>query len=382
MKFTKIWVFAALLLAPLAQADSWSLPEVEKYLSADGNWRLTVVPRELTSQLAYFQDKVDGRGNAGSAAAAPQASAVGQMEHREDGKWRTVWQRPLLNDVAPVEAIAVNGGRAVTLDNWHGKGYGAEAVAIYDEKGALVRAMALRDFLPEVYIKALSHSVSSINWRGSARVDGQTLVIPVIQPTMARQFGEERKRPRHVDIRFELATGERVAYPEPEWSGALAAALTVAKQMDEAAAVQRARFIAPLAVPTTSDELPWYQYLAEAYFRLGGDSYPAQKVIRLPSAKNYLASVKNLRMALEDDYGELMIASPSQDVLVDVLSREAAKVKPGSLAKVRTYVVVDADHVAAVRAALAPLEAQFIQIDPAGKIPQNKERLERFLKAE
>ena len=124
-------------------ADSWALPSTEVTASADGSWRLTVYPRGVSSQLAYFQDKVKEQDNAGAPPGEKRTSASGRMEQRVNGKWKTVWEQPLLNEVSPVMVLAVNGGAAVTFDNWHSVGYGNDVVVIYDATGHVVLGLWL-----------------------------------------------------------------------------------------------------------------------------------------------------------------------------------------------------------------------------------------------
>src|SRR3546814_3592538 len=54
---------------------------VRTYASADGTWKLTIYPRELTNQLDYFQDKVDGKPNAGGIPGDSRKSPIG---HRSE----------------------------------------------------------------------------------------------------------------------------------------------------------------------------------------------------------------------------------------------------------------------------------------------------------
>ena len=51
-------------------ADSWALPETTTYLSASKGCRLTIVPRDLENQLAYFAGEVDNSEKLVSARAA------------------------------------------------------------------------------------------------------------------------------------------------------------------------------------------------------------------------------------------------------------------------------------------------------------------------
>src|SRR3546814_17938304 len=99
---------------------------VRTYASADGTWKLTIYPRELTNQLDYFQDKVDGKPNAGGIPGDSRKSPIGHMERRQDGHWLTVWKAPLANDVAPVDAVVSNAGVSMTFDTWHGLGWRSE----------------------------------------------------------------------------------------------------------------------------------------------------------------------------------------------------------------------------------------------------------------
>ena len=206
-------VLGALFTSQVA-ADIWPLPETTAYLSADRYWRLTVIPRELESQLAYFRDKVDGREPAGAASGNQQ----------RQGQWRVVWDKPLLNEVSPADAVVSRSGQAVTFDNWHSLGYGLDVVVIYDAQGNVVRAMALDDFMPEQYIHTLFRSSSSIHWGGEHCITafGERVVLRVAMPSLGRRAG-----PQYVEVPVELASG-RVIGPRPGvWIVAIARAWIV-----------------------------------------------------------------------------------------------------------------------------------------------------------
>lgn len=83
-----ITVLATLCLAvsvwiPRALADSWSLPTQQTYVSANGAYRLTVLPRDLSSQLAYFEDEVERRPLPGQEPEG-RATPEGRLERRTD----------------------------------------------------------------------------------------------------------------------------------------------------------------------------------------------------------------------------------------------------------------------------------------------------------
>jgi len=335
--------------------------------------------------LEYFKDKVADRDNAGAVSGSAQTSALGTMEHQVQGHWRVVWKKPLLNEVAPVGVLVYEHGQAITLDDWHGMGYGTNAVVFYDANGKVVRALSLADFLPKEYIDALPHSVSSIRWRGKPAIsnDGAQLEIPVVEPRPHQGWRAEDMQ--HVVVRFDLATGDRIQGESQAWGDAVRSAHEANQERIAQEAAAKVRFISPLAPPDSADDRDWHSYLIEAYFRLDPDwngGFPATKVVRLPNDPGYEKSVAWVREALTDELhatGVTMFASPSQDSLVDALSVEASKIGKGARSGARLYVVADSAHFASVRAALEHTGATVVQIDPAIPIPQRKERIERYL---
>lgn len=387
MKTFLLGLLCVALLATSAFADSWLPPRVAHYASPNGQWRLTVYPRGLTSQLDYFKDKVDGKPNAGAIPGDTQASPIGHMERKQAGRWATVWKAPLVNEVSPVDAVVSDAGVAVTFDNWHSVGWGDDAVVIYAADGARVRAFGLSAFLPEHYIRALPHSVSSIDWRREPRIDEarRQLVIPVVIPALHDDTGEPPSE-RHLEVRFLLADGSLVPLAAAAWEQANAAAVQADAERRREREAARQRFISPLSAPVGGDTRQWHDYLTEAFFRVDSDweeGYPATKVVPLPGEPRAGQLTRYLGDALSDDVHDntvVMVASPSQDVLVQALRQQAKRVKPGGLAKARVYVAADAAHMPAVRAALAHTGASVLQLDIDVPIPQRKQRLERYLK--
>jgi hypothetical protein len=196
----------ALAAASPAIADSWIPATRTSYLSPDKAMRLTVVPRDLENQLAYFTDKVDGKEPAGQRRGG-EPRALGILERRSGQTWTKVWEVPLVNEVAPVRALVANGGgHIVTFDNWHSVGFGDNVVVIYRGDGSLVRAMKLTDILPEDYVRALPTSVSSMWWGGEHELsrDGRKVVLKVVVPSGRGSIGSPRG---YVDVRIDLATG-------------------------------------------------------------------------------------------------------------------------------------------------------------------------------
>jgi hypothetical protein len=210
------------------------------------------------------------------------------------------------------------------------------------------------------------------------------VVIPVVVPSAQGQDGGEEDK-TSIDIRFRLSDGTLVPPAGKAWDGALASAMQAEarrKQLEEEA---KERFISPLSAPRDGDIRAWYGYLLEAFYRIDPDweeDYPATKVVPLKDAPDFALLSRYLGEALEDDAntdGVIMLASPSQDVLVQVLRVRAKQVSPGYLVHARIYVAADSSHMPEIRAALERTGAKVIQLDITNPIPQRKERLEEYL---
>ncbi|NOT88368.1 MAG: hypothetical protein HOP03_09295 [Lysobacter sp.] len=210
-----------MLFATLVLADSWPPPRTQRYYSADGNVQIVIVPRALAGNLEYFQDKVDGKSPAGQRPGSNIMAPFARVSRRTDGgRWTTLWQQSLVNDVAPVHAMAANNGKyLVTFDNWHSMGHGTDAVAIYGTGGRLIRKYALTDFLPRTYIETLPASVSSIRWGREHffSEDEETLILRVAEPSF--DFGDDHGLV--VSIRIRLADGAITPPAGRAWERAL-----------------------------------------------------------------------------------------------------------------------------------------------------------------
>ena len=365
-----------LLAASVAHADSWALPERTLYTSPHGTARLTVSPRALKDQLAYYEDKVKGREPAGQRAGETHRTARATLERKVDGKWTTVWTQPLVNEVAPVAAlVSDDGAHVVTFDNWGSTGYGDDVVVIYAADGRVVRAMGLRQIVPEIFVEALPRTVSSLQWRGDSRFapDGRNLLVAVVVPDDDAPLGRDRAT---IDIRIDLATGAVTSPSGPAWNRALAQARKVTAARTAGETARKAAFVGPLVAPAATDDGDWHRYLEEAFFRLDPEwkrSYPAARVLRSPSARDYPPSERWVREALADPSRVVMFASPAApDRLVAVMQDAVQHLPPSRLKRTRIYLAVPPKPARLLAAALRPAG---VILDPATPVPQRPERL-------
>lgn len=212
---------AFVALAPeSACADTWIPPETRVILSPNGHYRLTVEPAPPDNR---FQNSVENE-------LAKKLSPTGLLERKlADGEWEEVWTAALVNPIAPVTAAISDDGRyVVTFDNWGGVGRGDHVVVIYGARGEAVRSLRLNEILPDEYIAALSHSVSSTGWldnysmaSGENRIELDVLVPNGERPIQAAET---------VRFGIDLKDGSVVPPPAKEWGDAQCAAERVMEE--------------------------------------------------------------------------------------------------------------------------------------------------------
>jgi hypothetical protein len=124
-------------LATPAAADEWPTP-TETFLKSDnGRYRARLVPRweQGKGTITLYDDQ------------NPTAP-------------RKVYDRRLVNKVAPVLTYLTNTGQLVTLDEWHHAGYD-HALVVYDRRGRLIMDCHLDQLLLPTEKADVQQSVSS-----------------------------------------------------------------------------------------------------------------------------------------------------------------------------------------------------------------------------
>src|SRR5262245_35300929 len=160
------------------RADMWALPSKRRYYSADKKYCLEVIPKELESQLKYFEDKAAGRPNAGAVKNVKDNRAKAIFYVNASNGYAKKSEFPLVNEVSPVEAlVSADGQHVVTFDNWHSVGYGDDVVVIYRSDGTLVKKFGLADLFTKSDIQHFPHSVSSIWWGSDHYIDDKKGIL-------------------------------------------------------------------------------------------------------------------------------------------------------------------------------------------------------------
>lgn len=366
-------VLAGHIGAATARADSWAAPRQTPYHSENGLVRLIVTPHFPPGDRAPYV------GEARGPSSPDRARAVLQRRDAR-GRWVEQWRGPLLNEVAPVDAVVANSGRYfVTFDDWGGQGTGPNVVVIYDGAGRPLRALSLLDLVPQEYVDALLHTFSSIWWTdGGHRIsaDEERLLVRVGLPTTPEPFFPGG----HFELAVSLASGAPVRSGQ-EWDRAMAAATDARVAARERQAERLAFMTQPLAPPPSADREAWDDYLREAFKRLAPDwerNNPWNMLVRPPGTPPYVGafspdprtifSERDLPLAIA-------IASPEGVPLGPALAPLVEGRRPGWLRGTRLYVVADDAAWPNLVSLFTPSGATLIQLDPDEPIPQRPERL-------
>jgi len=137
-------VLAFLAAAATARADDWAAPTTKYVKSDSGRYRAVVVPGES-----------GGKKHAGSVTLFDDKDAVHPKK---------LYQRKLVNEVAPVQILVADGGQLVTIDEWSHAGF-AHSIVLDDKKGKVVVDCALEQVLMPEEMKSVDESESSRWWR-------------------------------------------------------------------------------------------------------------------------------------------------------------------------------------------------------------------------
>ena len=356
-----------------ARADTWMPPERSTVESPKKTARVTVTPRGIAGPLAYFSDKVDGKDKAGQARDAPR-QAIAQVEVRAaDGTWRTLWQGPLVNDVAPVDfLVSDDGSRLVTFDNWHSMGHGDDVLVVYDATGKVLRQWSLADLLTPAYVPHVMRSVSSIWWRqGDPALvdDGATLRIDVAAPGNDDSPHDGPTVPLLID----LATAERL--PTLEWETTMLHVRWLEAGRQVAWQAYRAERALPLAPPATTGFAEWRKYMEDVRERLrfvadesvGGSILPlAGQSGRTGDDAERITSMLDEYVEWEERWGgRFVFVSADADALADLLVRHFSQAKAGAYAGVTVAINGSEANVARVAQAAKAAGAQVTRVaDP------------------
>ncbi len=126
-----------------SNGDSWQSPKEQIIESANGKYRLSLVPEDYKTKT-------------------PPTITLEKLHHHKN---EIAYKRTPVNEISPVEIYVSDSGHVITLNDWLRSGY-KHSLVIYDPKGNIIRDSALEDIFTEEEIKnKVKRSVSSRSWR-------------------------------------------------------------------------------------------------------------------------------------------------------------------------------------------------------------------------
>lgn len=143
---------AALIIFTCIHADIWTLPEVRHYYSSDSTYCLTVFP----TRFPAGRHKKKSEKEADSLA----SQCYAQMKRIEMNDTIILWEKRLINSIAPLFAIISDDGKnVITFNDWGLAEHGINAMVIYDGEGTFKKRYTLKEISPFPV-----NSYSSIWW--------------------------------------------------------------------------------------------------------------------------------------------------------------------------------------------------------------------------
>lgn len=203
LRISAILTCALLVFAPCAvKADSWMQPGIKNYTSKSGDYSFTVEPLLFGSQLFLFKERSTGGSDVSADSEYPKGRLVSQSGE-------VLWERKLVNEVAPVSALVSADGRfVVPFDNWYSIGYGSDVVVIYGQSGQLIRKLSLGDIVGPWRVSDFSGSIGSKWWSGVHQFESEEFLSLSVLAEGSDFLSDE---PKFESIRVRLEDGAVVA---------------------------------------------------------------------------------------------------------------------------------------------------------------------------
>jgi hypothetical protein len=136
---TFIIIILSILLTYKVKADVWALPEIKNYYNSDSTFYIRIFPQNIPEKYFKWVEASAKKKKEFQAADSLITPCYAQMYMVKAEGDSLIWEKKLINRVAPMTAIVSNDGKClVTFDNWASMGYGVDVMAYYNEKGELI----------------------------------------------------------------------------------------------------------------------------------------------------------------------------------------------------------------------------------------------------
>jgi hypothetical protein len=159
------------------KADEWPAPGVREYYNSDSSYFVRVIPATPLNSSSKYYNWVRSSANKKKQFSPEDTLAApcrALMYKKTSEGTRLVWERNLINKIAPVSAlISEKGDYLVTFDNWFSMGFGANVVVFYNRNGKLVQSYKLEDISP-ISLESYQRSMLSLQWQCASKFINST----------------------------------------------------------------------------------------------------------------------------------------------------------------------------------------------------------------
>ena len=149
-------------------ADEWMKAHKKTYTSQNGIYELIIEP---TYTPKNYHKEIEKRNkNPKKYENSPLKDSIIPCHaklYKKIGRWgrsELMWEKDLVNPIAPHNALITNNGKyVITFDDWYKLGYGENVMVVYGDEGDMIKRYKLHEIttLPQ---NQLSISVTSIWW--------------------------------------------------------------------------------------------------------------------------------------------------------------------------------------------------------------------------
>jgi len=149
-------------------ADEWIKEYKKTYTSQNGIFELLIVPTYVPEN---YDKEIEKRiKNPERYLNKPMKDTIIRCHAKlfkktgNLGHLQLIWEKELVNPVAPYEALITNDGKfVITFDDWYKLGHGENVMVVYGEKGDLIKKHRLHE-ITSLPTSQLSVSATSILW--------------------------------------------------------------------------------------------------------------------------------------------------------------------------------------------------------------------------
>jgi hypothetical protein len=149
-------------------ADKWVKEYIKSYKSQNGMYELIIeplyIPKNYEIEIQKRKAHPEKYLNKPMKDTIIPCHAKLFKKLNNSGLPELIWEKVLVNQIAPCEAMITNDGKyVITFDDWYNRGYGENVMVVYGENGELLKKYKLNEITNFSEVQ-LNVSKTSIWW--------------------------------------------------------------------------------------------------------------------------------------------------------------------------------------------------------------------------